>query len=559
MVLRAFDIHQFLSHSFALSLYIRAGECADPATSRAMIERVGDVRSLVEALIFADTPLGSFCAERGFSADDLDVLRIALGCVSRTLVLEAYKDTSLFRIHEHMLPHEVVSHLSRLRIVRDGYVSVNDPFVPETDEPQSGRSLVSLIENAPRADTPGRFSFEVKRYSSFEALSTDLRILQRLVTFWVEETSRPARFEALIVALSDAIREGYEALGDEPFARFLKDEHVSYEELLVLFTASQTTFHVSFGRFTEDLLLERFSSKEAKRALITRGLVKNESDMISLSERASLALLGSGERSTLERPTESFETLCLPGATIERIRSVIGQSRHASRIFDEWGIRVGYGRGVTINLVGPPGTGKTLTARAIAHELAKPLLAIKYDEIESMWVGETEKNIAKVFRDARDQDAVLFFDEADALTTPREFARASWEVSRTNTMLKELEAFEGVCIFATNFASGYDEAFNRRLSAHITFELPDAALLERIFSVHAPGSARGPDVDFSRFASRFAGVFSGGDVKNVVLGAARIAAHEGSERIMHEHFERSCLDVYAGKGIVEESRTEYVG
>jgi hypothetical protein len=560
MVLRAFDIHQFLSHSFALSLYLRAAEQADPAVRRAMIERAGAVRPQIEALIGSRTPLGSFCDEHGFTADDLDVIRIALESVSRDVGLETYKDMSLFRSYERLLPHEVVGRLSQLRIVTGGYVTITDPFVPHSKEEMGGLSIVDLIGSAQRSEEPASFGFAVQPYPSFEALSLDLRVLQRLVSFCAEQTSGPPVFEALIDAFSAAVREGYGVLGDEPYARFLTDERVSYEELIVLFTASLTRMNIiSFGRFSEEHLLERYSTSEEKRSLIERGLVKSEYDTLTLTERSSRVLIGSQE-SALIRPTETFETVCLPAGTLERIRQVIGQVRSSSRIFDEWGLRVGYGRGVTMNLTGPPGTGKTLTARAIAHELDKPLIMVKISEIMSMWLGEMEKNIVRAFEEAREKDAVLFFDEADALTTSRERATHEWEISRTNTLLKELECFEGVCIFATNFASAYDSAFNRRLSAHIAFSLPDEAMLARIFSIIAPDSACGDDVDFSCFAGRYAGVFSGGDVKNVVLGAARIAAHEGSERIGQSHFERACLEVYSGKGIEEEPpRGEYIG
>ncbi|HEY8183289.1 MAG TPA: ATP-binding protein, partial [Thermoanaerobaculia bacterium] len=220
------------------------------------------------------------------------------------------------------------------------------------------------------------------------------------------------------------------------------------------------------------------------------------------------------------------------------------------------------GLGLAFNFAGPPGTGKTICAEAIAHSLGMKLLVVDYAEVESMWAGETPKNIVAAFRSAADQRAVLFFDEADAIAGRRSTAAVNLPYQReanitVNVLLRELEAFNGVVIFATNLAANFDPAFERRIRAHVRFEMPGVEEREQIWRVqiHPNKTPLAPDVDFRQLAERFP--VSGGDIKNAVIKAASSAAaeagHERSKQIHQTHFERAMADVIAAKSIMQQS------
>ncbi len=180
-------------------------------------------------------------------------------------------------------------------------------------------------------------------------------------------------------------------------------------------------------------------------------------------------------------------------------------------IFNRWGLgeRHPTGLALAFNFAGPSGTGKTICAEAIAHALGRRLLLVRYAELESMWMGDTPKNVAEVFRLARDEQAVLFFDEADAIATRRavSFDQGSQRESNlvVNVLLQELETFNGVVIFATNLAANFDPAFERRLRTHVLFEMPGVEERERIWRVqlHPTKTPLADDVDFRALAKRY--------------------------------------------------------
>lgn len=148
-------------------------------------------------------------------------------------------------------------------------------------------------------------------------------------------------------------------------------------------------------------------------------------------------------------------------------------------IYDDWGFGEvdKLGRSSILNFYGHPGTGKTLTAEAFAGKLGLPIIKVGIAEIESKLMGETSKNIQQVFADAHAQHAILFFDEADTLLGKRLSSVTQGVDNEVNamrsTMLIELEKFDGIVIFATNFAKNYDEAFRSRIGYHVEFTLPD--------------------------------------------------------------------------------------
>src|SRR6187397_352401 len=207
-------------------------------------------------------------------------------------------------------------------------------------------------------------------------------------------------------------------------------------------------------------------------------------------------------------PRRTFEDVILPPATRRALDEALAQVTQHDLIFNRWGLgeRHPTGLALAFNFAGPPGTGKTICAEALAHSLGRRLLLVRYAELESMWMGETPKNVAAIFRIAREEEAVLFFDEADAIASRRSTSVDHGFVRETNTvinvLLQELERFNGVVIFATNLAANFDPAFERRIRTHILFEMPGVEEREQIWrvQVHPSRTPLADDVDFRALA-----------------------------------------------------------
>jgi SpoVK/Ycf46/Vps4 family AAA+-type ATPase len=261
-------------------------------------------------------------------------------------------------------------------------------------------------------------------------------------------------------------------------------------------------------------------------------------------------------------PRRTFEDVVLPPATLAALDHALQLIRKHDLIFREWGLgeRHSTGLGLAFHFAGPPGTGKTICAEALAHALGRELLVVRYAEIESRWVGQTSKHVASVFRVAERQNAVLFFDEADAIAG-RRFSSATAGYEReanatVNVLLQELERFNGVIIFATNLAASLDPAFERRIRTHILFGLPGPEERERIWrsQLHTR-TPLADDVDFRALAEEFPR--SGGDIKNAVLKAAQLATLEPvpdrAKRIHQRHFEQGMREVIASAEVMAQS------
>jgi SpoVK/Ycf46/Vps4 family AAA+-type ATPase len=265
-------------------------------------------------------------------------------------------------------------------------------------------------------------------------------------------------------------------------------------------------------------------------------------------------------------PRRTFDDVVLPATTLRALNHALALVRKHDLIFHQWGLaeRHSTGLGLAFHFAGPPGTGKTICAEALAYSLGKRLLVVRYAELESRWVGQTAKHVANVFRAAEREDAVLFFDEADAIAG-RRFTSVSAAYEReanaiVNVLLHELETFSGVVIFATNLAANIDPAFERRIRTHILFEMPNVEERERIWRVqlHARKTPLADDVDFRALAEAFPR--SGGDIKNAVLKAAQIATTEpgpdAQKRIHQRHFIQGMEEVIAAENVMGQSLFE---
>jgi len=238
---------------------------------------------------------------------------------------------------------------------------------------------------------------------------------------------------------------------------------------------------------------------------------------------------------------------------LDQIQALIGRVRHAHQVYEEWGYsqKAARGLGVPALFSGPPGTGKTMVAGIIARELGLELLQVDLSQIVSKWVGETEKQLSKVFDAAEAGHALLLFDEADSLFAKRtEVTGATDRYANleVNYLLQRVESFGGITILTTNLDSSMDPALKRRLASHIVFWPPDEeeriALWRRTLTTGAAPVCE--DVDLHRLARVYADM-TGANIRNAVLAAAFLAATE-STRITHEHLDRAAKGEYRTMG-----------
>jgi SpoVK/Ycf46/Vps4 family AAA+-type ATPase len=207
-------------------------------------------------------------------------------------------------------------------------------------------------------------------------------------------------------------------------------------------------------------------------------------------------------------------------------------------VLGEWGFdrKLSLGKGLNALFAGPSGTGKTMAAEVIADDLGLDLYKIDLSTVVSKYVGETEKNLERIFRAARNSNAILFFDEADALFGKRSEVRdahdryANVEISY---LLQKMEEYDGLVVLTSNLSKNMDEAFMRRMHFTVEFPYPEEDARRRIWEIVLPDEAPlAPDIDFGLLAERYR--LTGGNIRNVALTAAFLAARD-SEVIGMDH------------------------
>jgi SpoVK/Ycf46/Vps4 family AAA+-type ATPase len=228
----------------------------------------------------------------------------------------------------------------------------------------------------------------------------------------------------------------------------------------------------------------------------------------------------------------------LPADRKSQLIEIVDNVRLARVVLDEWkfGERLPYGRGVTALFFGPSGTGKTMAAMAIARRLDVQILRLDLSRVVSKYIGDTEKNIDRVFTDAQRTGAAILIDEADALLGKRSEVKdahdryANIEVA---FLLQRMEAYEGLAILTSNMRQTLDPAFLRRLRFVMEFPRPDAEAREKIWRQCLPAETHTlTDASFRQLARKVD--LTGGYIRQITLRAAFIAAAAGS-RITLEH------------------------
>lgn len=250
-------------------------------------------------------------------------------------------------------------------------------------------------------------------------------------------------------------------------------------------------------------------------------------------------------------PEFTLDNLILPDPTFHAIQDFIAYQKYKSLIFNDWGLSETHQKKqqIAINLYGLPGTGKTMAAHAIAHALEKPLISVNYSEIESKYVGETSKNISALFEKAKNSNAIIFFDEADAILSRRVTNMTSAtdvSVNQTRSVLLTLmNSYEGIVIFTTNFVENYDPAFMRRILSHILFELPCIENREKLWRKYIPKKL--PVITDIKLLAEISDGLSGSDISNCVLKAAMSAARGSELYVKNSHFENAVNEVKASQ------------
>jgi ATP-dependent 26S proteasome regulatory subunit len=224
-----------------------------------------------------------------------------------------------------------------------------------------------------------------------------------------------------------------------------------------------------------------------------------------------------------------WDDIVLPEASLETMRAMVAQVRHHAKVLGEWGFGAGTGRGLGTSALfhGHSGTGKTLAAEVLANVLELDLFRIDLSEVVSKYIGETEKNLRAIFDAAENTGAVLLFDEADALFGKRTEVRDShdrYANIEVSYLLQRMEAYRGLAVMTTNLRGALDPAFLRRIRFVVQFPFPDPGQRRRIWQRMFPASLPTEGIDFHKLAKLN---LPGGNIRNIALGAAYLAADAG--------------------------------
>jgi len=260
-------------------------------------------------------------------------------------------------------------------------------------------------------------------------------------------------------------------------------------------------------------------------------------------------------------PHYSWSDIVLAADKLRQLREICNAVEYRSIVYDEWGFddKLSMGKGLSLLFAGPSGTGKTMAAEILARELGLDLYKIDLSTVISKYIGETEKNLSRIFAEAATSNAVLFFDEADALFGKRSEVRDShdrYANIEINYLLQRMEEYEGTVILATNLRKNMDDAFVRRIQFTIEFPFPNfdqrLAIWQRVWPDNTP--RKNLDLDF--MARRFE--ITGGNIRNIALSAAFLGAEDGG-CVRMKHLVRATWQEYQkmGKVIVDGEFGEY--
>ncbi len=303
----------------------------------------------------------------------------------------------------------------------------------------------------------------------------------------------------------------------------------------------QREFEIRWKLHSPDSFASRFRFGRAQildvyRTARSRALLRHTRESVITEEDLLLACSDrSGHRlHSLARRVETkfgWEDLILPGEQKEILREITLQEKHRELVYGNWGFDTkGYARGLHLLFFGKSGTGKTMAAAVLARELDRDLFRVDLSLVVSKYIGETEKNLSRIFAEGEKSHAILFFDEADSLFGKRSEVKdakdryANMEVSY---LLQKMEEYPGITILASNLAENMDPAFTRRIHFFLEFPVPEGEMALALWKGSFPGQMPlDKDMDFDFLAKRVR--LSGGEIRSVALNAAFYGAEEDS-------------------------------
>ncbi|MCB2179910.1 AAA family ATPase [bacterium] len=256
-------------------------------------------------------------------------------------------------------------------------------------------------------------------------------------------------------------------------------------------------------------------------------------------------------------PRYAWEDIVLPETPINMLRELVLMVKSRPVVLEQWGLgkKLAASNGISALFAGPPGTGKTLAAQIIANELGIDLYRIDLSTVVSKYVGETEKNLEKIFSEASESNAILFFDEADTIFGKRsevKDAQDRYANLEVGYLLQRMESYNGLAILATNLKANLDDAFTRRLQFIINFPFPDEEYRHKIWQVLIPPTLpREENLDLELLAKRFK--LAGGNIRNIILSAAYYAAENGNKVTMPHLLHGARREIQKMGKLVQES------
>jgi hypothetical protein len=429
----------------------------------------------------------------------------------------------------------------------------------------TGRSLLTIdLERLPEPDAPG-----VPSTSELIERATREARLRRAAILWhgadrlLAEDAPTAARAALLQALDTpggwsflALEKPWEARGLLRNARFLRVElpplaYADREQLWRERLGDQAPNDATLQALASTFRLSPGQIRDAARA--ARDLARwrgPDAPITSVDLYAACRAQSSERLATLAhkmRAAYTWNDIVLPPDQVAQLQEIAVQVRHRRTVLEAWGFdrHLAMGKGVNVLFAGQSGTGKTMAAEIIAADLGLELYRIDLSSMVSKYIGETEKNLDKVFSAAREANAILFFDEADALFGKRsevKDAHDRYANIEVGYLLQKMEEYDGVVILATNLRKNLDEAFVRRLHMAIDFPFPEEPDRMRIWRKVFPAETPlGPDVRLEFLARQFK--LAGGNIRNAALLGAFLAAEAGSE-VRMEHILRAVRREY---------------
>jgi len=278
---------------------------------------------------------------------------------------------------------------------------------------------------------------------------------------------------------------------------------------------------------------ELLNESDVEEVRITVGTVAESKETEKAESDYELSVEKRAQRYIPQQPLYTFDQLIVSEEVKQSLLLAITLIQLEHKIFDEWGLRkIEPFPRTALNFHGLSGTGKTLAAHAIASHIQRPIIAISYADVESMYHGEGPKNVEAIFFAAKKENALLFIDEADSLLSKRLTNVTQGSEQAINSMrsqlLISLEKFQGIVIFATNLVSNYDKAFETRVR-NIHFPMPDEESRRKIWERHLPAQLPLSEVSTGELAK--IEDICGRDIKNAVIDAATLVAQSGGESI----------------------------